>query len=414
MKITLVPNTDDFYDRKQLYELAAEFKNAGYQTETFDQPITDISNKVCEQSRISPKAIEENYKNLKTDILFEVNRIRAKSLNKKTRHISWFQDLKPSEIDPFLHYNETKKTSDLVYLLGDKKHFGLSSSNARIGSLFTGLNEEQLRPNNLTDRLKPFDLNLTGYYPAFPINSTPGKKESRATILLKEIIRRPRLLYEIVFNKKMHLNLERFKASKFFGMVNNHIKLSYKPLGGLMPSAKEIQPKNKIDALIYDLLYVEQPRLIDRAVLFNILKKLHLSGKKILITGKNWNSAFPDHEFILPHSETPVEIFSKSKITLHNNTHGIGIHSRVLEAMAAGSFIMMHASPHSGLPGGIDSSFLPDVHYGLYTKDNLAERVEHWLEQGQKRENAIEGCRGILRDRHLWRHRVSQILEDLH
>jgi spore maturation protein CgeB len=148
-------------------------------------------------------------------------------------------------------------------------------------------------------------------------------------------------------------------------------------------------------------------------VLFHILRTLFKNGKKVLIAGSNWKSSFPDCDFIQEHCENPLDIFRQSAITLHNNTHGIGIHSRVLEAMAAGSFIMMHVSPCSHLPGGIDSSFEPELHYGLYSANNLAEKVEYWLAHSSQRQKATKDCHNILRARHLWRHRASQILGDL-
>lgn len=413
MKITLVPNTSNFYDRRQLQNLAATFREKGFEAVTLDTPITSHPNASGIELKDSENRTQEKYENIKTDVLLEVNRLRNKKLNKKTRHICWFQDLKPSEAKPFLEYAENKNPQDLIYLLGEKEHYGLSNSKAQIGSLLTGLTRKECENNSTRGTSRRIDVNLLGYFPQ--INKITKTKElsSQNKEILKEILRRPRLLLEILFGRKWHINLKSFEKTDFFQKTHAHIEKHYKPLTGTMISWQSIQPNNFVDTLIYDLLYVEQPRWIDRIALFNILKKLSEDGRKILIAGKNWQTAFPGHDFIRNHIKNPVEIFSDSKITLHNNTHGIGIHSRVLEAMASGSFVIMHSSPHSLLPGGMDSSFEPDLHYGRYTEDNLAAKVEYWLAHDSERQNAIQECRKILLSQHLWQHRASQILEDL-
>lgn len=413
LKITLVPNTRSFYDKQQLRNFAAAFRAMGCEAITYDNPIKKLPNEPnddlqgIEQTRIE-------YKKIKTDILLEVNRYRDKNLKKGIRHICWFQDLKPSEIKPLLQYGEKKDQKDLIYLLGSKEHFGLSNTKIQMGSLLSGLTEEECRFNESKVICRDIDVNLLGYLPPFHKKKQKTKRRtSQKQILFREIIRRPKLLLEILWQENWHINLEDFEKTKFYVDTLEHIEKNYKPLSGSMISWHEIQPTNKIDFLIYDLLYAEKPRWIDRMAIFHACRALFENGKKVLIAGKNWGSTFPECEFIQNHNENPLDIFRKSAITLHNNTHGIGIHSRVLEAMAAGSFVMMHSSPHSQLAGGIDSSFEPDLHYGLYSENNLAEKVEYWLTHKSRRQNAIKECFSVLRGRHTWRHRARQILGDL-
>jgi len=414
LKITLVPNTDSFYDRKQLKNLASAFQAMGCEAIALDNPIKSHPNSICEDLQESKEKTQIKYENIETDVLLEVNRIRNIKLRKKIRHICWFQDLKPSEMKPILEYGEIKKQGDLIYLLGDKKHFGLSSAKIQMGSLLSGLTEEECEFNRSTKPSESIDVNLLGYLPPFNKKKQGIKRNiSRQKVLMGEIVRRPKLIFEILLRKKWHINIGDFENTEFFQSTLAYIEKNFEPLSGTMIPWHVIQPKNTIDSLIYDLLYAEQPRWVDRMVLFHILRTLFKNGKKVLIAGSNWKSSFPDCDFIQEHCENPLDIFRQSAITLHNNTHGIGIHSRVLEAMAAGSFIMMHASPCSHLPGGIDSSFEPELHYGLYSANNLAEKVEYWLAHSSQRQKATKDCHNILRARHLWRHRASQILGDL-
>jgi glycosyltransferase involved in cell wall biosynthesis len=152
---------------------------------------------------------------------------------------------------------------------------------------------------------------------------------------------------------------------------------------------------------------------MDRLILFQKMHELHKKKKKVIVAGKNWSDAFEWASFVQPHVDHPSDIYEKSFITVHNNTHGLGIHSRVLEAMAVGSFVMMHPSPHSRLPGGMDSTFEPDVNYGLYSADNFVEKVEEWLADDERRKKAITENKKILLSKHLWQHRAEQILNDL-
>ena len=46
------------------------------------------------------------------------------------------------------------------------------------------------------------------------------------------------------------------------------------------------------------------------------------------------------------------KIFYSSKINLTNNTHGLALHSRVIECMACEGFVMSHNSPRDNTHGG--------------------------------------------------------------
>lgn len=410
MKLFLVPNTASAYDTAQMNELASAFRHHGHDVYVFQGPIKkhhlDYERSELEKSGYSEKAV---YKEIRADIVIEVNRTRSKHLKKSTRHISWFQDIRPSDFEALKHYNRNKNPNDIIYLLGDKNHFGFSECAGSMKCLLSGTNKNLIKQDN--DINHDYDLNLLGYLSEMPERPPLKLSKSRHELVLREILRRPRSL-------KYFLGLERVRAAEFyydktFVQYEAEITRKYQPLSGSLFQPSNTILKGKIDQAIYDYLYVEIPRKYDRRLLYQKLEQLFFMGYKVLIAGLNWKKYYPSASFVENHINYPEMIYKRSKITIHNNTHGLGIHSRVLDCMAVGGFIMMHSSPHSRLPGGIDSTFEPEVNYGLYSADNFVERAQVWLADDVKRKKAIADNKKILLAKHLWEHRAEQILQDL-
>jgi len=414
VKIFIVPNASNSYDLNQLNELANGLRGGGDEVYVFNSPIkqhpSDYRPTHFQQSGYS----EENvYKEINGDVLIEVNRFRSKHLKKNIRHVSWFQDVRPSDYEKLLKYSMQMYPEDMIYLLGDKRHFGFSSSLNRIKCLLSGASLQVINSKPQFTKSHKYDLNLLGYFSSFRERAPLPFIKSRARIIFGEIFRRPKSLAGILFAENPQINLDRFYYDEFFVRHEANIKEKYKPLTGYLFEPELKETKNNIDKAIYDYLYIELPRKLDRLLLFQKIQTLHESDKKVIIAGLNWPEAFPSASFVRRHVDMPDEIYKSSKITIHNNTHGLGIHSRVLDSMAAGGFVMMHASPHSGLQGGMDSTFEPEVNYGLYSADNFVDQVEEWLADEDRREKAIAENKKILRAKHLWKHRAEQILQDL-
>jgi hypothetical protein len=415
VKIYLVPNTSSIYDRTQLKALAAGFGFSSGDVYVFESPIkqhhSDYNATQFEKAGLNERTL---YEKIDSDVLLEVNRLRSKYLKKSVRHISWFQDVRPSDYLEIKKYIKRMHPNDIIYLLGDKKHFGFSASLEKVNCLLSGVNQRDISPGHLVARQYDYDLNLLGYFSSFKERPPMFFVKSRGAIFLKEFLRRPKSLLAFLFNNNSHhVYLDKFLFDKFFVANEIKIKEKYAPLTGHLfePELKEI--KNNIDKIIYDYLYIELPRKLDRSLLFKKIEALHYRNKKIIIAGLNWPEAFPSVPFVRGHVNIPDQIYKTSKITIHNNTHGLGIHSRVLDSMAVGGFVMMHSSPHSRLPGGMDSTFEPDVNYGLYSADNFVEKVEEWLADEDRRKKAISENKKILLSKHLWEHRAEQILRDL-
>jgi hypothetical protein len=155
------------------------------------------------------------------------------------------------------------------------------------------------------------------------------------------------------------------------------------------------------------------PRIMDRIALIEAASKV---SKSLELYGPGLSA----HEFAQPYfkgvietQEELLEIYCRSKINLSNNTHGLGLHSRVLECMAVGGFIFMHESPYDSKVGGMLTSFDPGVHYGSYTPENFEEEAARWLQDPAGRIRAGMMAESVIRERHCWHHRAQQIIDDL-
>lgn len=415
MKIILVPNTANPYDVAQLRSLATALKLKSCDTFVFDCPVKQHHN-VFLPTHFETAGYSERdiYKKVGCDVLIEVNRFRSNYLPRKTRHISWFQDVRPSDYKKIEAYTSGMHPDDRFYLLGDKKHFGFCNEIQRVQCLLTGVLSTDISLDHKLNENYDYDINLLGYLSLYKERPPLGIAKNRLNILLREIIRKPRFLKNLIlgFSSK-DVFFDRFFFDKKFIENELRIKNQYIPLSGHLFEPELNNSKNSLDTALYDYQYIELPRKLDRKLLYNMLETLYKKNKKVLIAGINWLEEYPYAPFVSGHVVQPNKVYKSSKITIHNNTHGLGIHSRVLDCMAVGGFVMMHPSPHSRLPGGMDSTFEPDVNYGLYTSDKFGEKVEDWLADEHRRKNAIIENKKILLSKHLWEHRAEQILRDL-
>lgn len=420
MNFVLVPNVHSVYDISQLRELSRSLILLGHDAVVMNHPIfphpndvTESNLKALRENLHRPKlTIKELYKRINADCILEVNRLRSNHLPNKVRHISWFQDVRPTDHKTILDYASNVKSGDLIYLLGDKNHFGITDHKIPLRCLLAGINPNLIKkPENLKKTL--YDVNLIGYFSDLKDRPRFSLSISRMQFYLQEFVRSPRSLYRLLTREESDFNLDRLMFDKIYIDYEKHFTSAYKPLCGQMILPPLQKMNSNINKRILNRLFTEIPRKQDRLILFEKIFELHQKGKSVFVAGKNAQTLFPNLSFVHSHAPNAYDIFSSSAITLHNNTHGLGIHSRVLEAMAAGSFVMMHGSPHSHLSGGIDSTFERDVHYGLYTADNICEKVENWLDSIDARKRAISQNNDILRAKHLWEYRAKQILRDL-
>ena len=77
-------------------------------------------------------------------------------------------------------------------------------------------------------------------------------------------------------------------------------------------------------------------------------------------------------------------------LNLQNNNHGIGIHTRTLNCMAAGGFLFTHDSERDFKPGGMRTVFEPHTHYGIFKVADIQEQAQYWISNDSKRMSVIK------------------------
>ena len=155
------------------------------------------------------------------------------------------------------------------------------------------------------------------------------------------------------------------------------------------------------------------PRLLDRVALVNMALSI---SKRVHLYGIGWDQHVkykPYHKPLLNDQSSLLNVYRKSCINLCNNTDGLGLHSRVLECMAVGGFVMMHRSLNDTKSGGMLTAFEPGIHYGQFTPEDFHEEALYWLHNEKERKEAGIRAARIVFDQHCWHHRAKQVMNDL-
>jgi len=378
MRFVFTPAVDSPYDKRLIAGLAGEIAKAGHGVRLLS---------LSEYTR-------DNLGN--ADIAFDVNHARPGWLPSHVRHIAWVQDFIPSV---YLHYGERKKPGDMVYVLTNPDAQGVEAKYVD-GALLTGVDPILL---NTPPMERTIDVSLCGYIPP-PLGT-------------------------IDFD-----HIPQWPEKRGFGQFcHEEIDKLYKPLCGDLRCIENYRKLHDMYLQKMDGLYTEQaivtawqqvivsvghwvmdhPRRLDRSALAKMALKV--SGN-CLFMGHNWNLYGEFGSKSLPHTDNNQELlrtYQKSRINLHTNSDGYGPHSRVLESMAVGGFIMTHTVKYPEKGGCMRDHFTPEVHFGEFTPETFEERAKFWLENIHAREWANLECRGLIESQHLWRHRAAQLLKDL-
>jgi hypothetical protein len=378
MRFVFTPAEDHPYDERLIAGLAGAIAKAGHEVKLL--PLT-------EYTRDNLGA---------ADFAFDVNHARPGWLPPHVRHIAWVQDFLPGTA---LHYGERKRPGDMVYVLTNPDAQGVEAKYVD-GALLTGVDPILL---NTPPVERTIDISLCGYVPP-PLD----------TIIFDHV---PQWPGPVNFGRYCHAELEKLYTPLCGDLrcVRNYTALleAYlKCLHGKYPDKviKDVWQQNIIHIGHW---VMDHPRRLDRVMIAKMALSL---TDNCLFMGKNWEKygEFADRSKLHTEKEQVLlEIYQKSRINLHTNSDGYGPHSRVLEAMAVGGFIMTHSVKFPEKGGCMRDHFTAEVHFGEFTPDNFVERAKFWLENTPAREWAALECRGLIEARHLWRHRATQLLKDL-
>ncbi len=335
------------------------------------------------------------------DVIMEACHARDDSIPKDTVHIPWVHEYYGAGDPPY----ENALDHDLIYTFGDPDILGCCPRFKQWrGSLTMGVSPDLLQRPAIDPTL---DFSIAGFMP--PADWW-----------------HPRSL--IPPNPKVG---DGFNISaEITYMITDRMKTEFRPLYGEFDQLSEFA---KYQADLRKLLdnnrwrfeetaFVEMAKYIAKNVHeYARFLNRHAAAQHILSVSQNvefWGLHWDEWPVVAPYSrpfnDSPDELlnlYQRSRINVHDNIYGFALHSRVLEAMAVGGFVMAHESPHFGKAGQMTETFEPDVHFGQYNAESFAEEAHYWLHADRQR--PIAEARKVIRDRHLWKHRAQQILDDL-
>jgi hypothetical protein len=368
MKFLFIPEFERAFDFRIARELGRALADAGHTYALMPTNGYNIKNAGC------------------YDAVLGVNRPRPEALPHNVIYIAWIQDYRPWDTPD---YAGLSRGNDVIYTLGSETWIGLwePGPNYR-GSLLTGVAPELLNSANGACDL---DFSICGYI-TLPLSKIDMHPAERRCMKEAERLYRP-------LTGSSNAMLMSAVLQKFVDQCVLAEKLNEEQQAEMRKCC--------------NWLTIEYPRYIDR---LRLAQLAYLVSSNCGFYGVNWQKyyQFGGHTFApIKDINRLLEIYRRSKINLHNNWNGFGLHSRVLEAMAVGGFVMAHTCDDPQAPGRITTSFEPDVHFGEYTPDNFVEKSRYWLQDDAARSRAINESRKVIASKHLWKHRVQQILDDL-
>lgn len=146
--------------------------------------------------------------------------------------------------------------------------------------------------------------------------------------------------------------------------------------------------------------------LILKSILPLILQKVILPKQLFLIGHPSLTSLVPGALRLqnLDHRDY-LSISSTASVIICNNTHGLGLHPRVLDGMISGSVILMHrTSPAlNGSIGTMESSFIDRHHYFAWSDElELVEIIHELTHNPQCMSVIAENAYQYVRLHHSW------------
>ena len=425
-KIGIIPALKTPYDIKMVSDFAKALNATGVEAHYFRRPIEDDNlNKIVSESKL--------------DVVLRVNKFPPQLKNRANsfRHISWFQDVFPSNTNHHVDYLD----GDLFFTLGDKKALGLKlPEEVYAGSLNLAVNPDDFKYLIPVDKLTPqIDISLVAFIPYLPnhhllmVSDELNKLFSNLPPLCTWQRRLMNVAHwALIFSRAREFRRFSYKnfskaisyilrnsplipkvaddseAAPIQDVLTAFIWATYRPLEGSLDISKLEQAIfDRFDSLddtvsnYMDFACRELPRFIDRYVMIYRSKNV---TENLAIYGQNWDlypEFQPYHKGLISQNKANL-VFQNSKINLHNNNHGIGLHSRSLNCMAAGGFLLTHTSDRDFLDGGMKSVFEPGIHYGTFSLESYEDDIHYWLENGEKRQQIIKNVQKYVMNELTW------------
>ena len=333
----------------------------------------------------------------------QINKFRKKKLPNSVRNISWIQDY---------HYIDTLKIpsifdEDIVYTMGPKENLGIVNLKNYKGCLYSGVSEDLFKKD--IESSEDIDLSLCGFIPFPNLLDLDG-------------------IYNGLIDRLKTLNLPKELRKNF----KSFIEANYVPLSGSLEPIKiikalermakeffQVEYDNKLNnvikriGLIKSIVYYSNtyPRLLDRRRLADAAIKV---SSNVQFYGIGWDSHHSYKKFYrgeCNNRDSLIDTYRRTKLNLCNNTHGIILHSRVLECMASGGLVFHHKSFNNS---PTDGALIPNIHYVECNLTSLENTMNEWLNAPKNIRYQIKlNARNLVIKNHTWTHRAQQILRDL-
>ena len=412
--ILIAPNLAQSFDLKMVDGFSQALERVGFNSIPCTKPIED-------------QLLNDIVKETNASVVIRVNRPPPDIVGRanKFRHFSWIQDNTP-DVDWCF---DRLVTDDLVFTIGSREALGVAVPDKYYGGVLT----TYIDPSDFSQFERPvpedIDLNLVGYIPAYncgrfsagldeaPSNVRIGEfnlkqwKDAFRQLVRWENQETPLFADQMKEQLRLELLFEKYSIEELFACY------LYEPLTGSLPCQNTLKSLKgfyqelglNFSSQRAGYLINAMPRFLDRYALASRASKLNITMQ---IYGTNWSdycefSKFTRNPITL---EEAYEVFAKSRITLQNNTHGIGIHYRTLSAMASGGLILTHGSPHDKCAGGMKHQFEAGVHYVEFDRYNYEDVLLDWLTRDADRIRIKKEARRFAIEKFNWDEGVQQFL----
>ena len=417
LKILLIPDKLLTYDLNQLEGIKNALDEFNIESHIFKSEYSDYKIK---------KYLNDNSFN----IVFAINKGRPEKLNKKIRFISWFQDFYYNSDDLLENY----QNSDIVYFYTSQESFGVSKNiECLTSTLYPGIDPSNVTSllesvsynQNEVDNYQKLDFSICGYMPGTILapfidlyfrNFDFKEKNFIDSYFIKwflELTHKNEKKYKLDFYKKFIVDLQVIVETNYIPLSGN---LNVKLIASKIKARIKEYFKYLNSQIFREWLpffSTEYPRFLDRIELARLLSKHSFNFG---LFGKEWLHFLEFESFAGAHisnTQDLFEVYRKSKINLYNNTHGLGMHSKVFEIFANGGFLALPKSIKNSSLGGINEGFNENEHFVTFTKENFEDLVNDWLFNTKKRIEIGKNARNVVINKHTWKNRVQKILKDL-
>ncbi|MEE9356735.1 MAG: glycosyltransferase [Methylococcaceae bacterium] len=324
------------------------------------------------------------------DAVFEINRFRNEvpNLPEKTVHIAWIQD-------PVNEIRSVPSCSQMTYYLCDPDILGYTISEAFQSTLYVGYDQTRLAEFDEDYR---YDFSLIGYMPEpLPDVSMAYLPFCNSDVSIGELFTKFTNQYASDGLVQDFQYCEAVLARILdcdYGQSFADLKLS-----------KE---------RFMDVFYTYGCRSLGRSL---VLKKaIDISKNMAIYGGKEWalwEQFSPYYQGYLSEPLDIEKVYQQTRLNLHFNPNGVGLHSRVIDCMGNASVVMVNSSQFEGRAGSISTEFVPYEHYLPYDLGNFNEVVDTYLQDEEALMRIGRQANQEIQQKHTWSHRAQQIMNDL-